>query len=467
MSDCALLNGPDSTAVIQQQLAAVSAKGDAAYNLALSAIGSLTNVFTDGAAGEPAIWSSGGLVIPPQDKTITFVKPIPKPTAPDNDFDAPDNPPNVMGDLDEIADVLDEILNELRALIATMPEFDGVSINDLYLTLVDTWYAKLTNQINDILKACPAINVDDSEGTYPAAILRQWMDEDGSVGMPDNIERALLDRAFVTEDRKATQAQSEAMTDWLARGFSLPGGALESKLLTVAQQAGDQKAALNRDVLIESAKWERETRQWAVAKAIEYEGIQREFFLKVYELARTIAGEWQANHIKVQLAQVEVYKARIEAFAATANALQAMGATTAELIKAKVAEQNGYLEVFKAKLQAELARLDANVKIFDAELGLYKTDSDLENSRVGVQLKLEELDVQRERINADTDIKSMEMEINKLIETAKVTTQAYSNIAQTAGTLAAGWTSALSMQASIRTDLSYNNNSSCTTTYSY
>ena len=48
MSNCALLNGPDSTALIQQQLATVSAKGDSAYNLALDAINSLSDVFSNG-----------------------------------------------------------------------------------------------------------------------------------------------------------------------------------------------------------------------------------------------------------------------------------------------------------------------------------------------------------------------------------------------------------------------------------
>ena len=144
-----------------------------------------------------------------------------------------------------------------------------------------------------------------------------------------------------------------------------------------------------------------------------------------------------------------------------------MGATAAELIRAKIAEQSGYIEVYKAKLQAALARIDADVKTFDSKLGLYKANGDMESSRVGVQLRLEELDVQRERIDADTDMKSQELQIQKLLEIGKVTAQAYSNIAQTAGTLAAGWTSALSMQASIRADVSYNNNSSCNTSYSY
>ena len=467
MSNCALLNGPDSTALIQQQLATVSAKGDSAYNLALDAINSLSDVFSNGPVSVGISWTPKPTYANPQDKTIAFSKPSPAPKVSDYQLNIPEDPQNVMGGLADVGDLINDILTELQALIDTLPEFEGVSINDLYLTLIDTWYSKLTTQIDAIINACPATNTLDGEGIYPTAILREWMSADGSVGMPAAVEQALRDRAFVTEDRKATQEQSAALSDWLARGFSLPGGALEAKLLTIAQQTGDQKAELSRDIFIESAKWERETRQLAVTEAIRYEGMRREFFLKVYEIARTIAGEWQANHIKVQLAKLEVYKIRLESFDIAAKALQSMGATAAELIRAKIAEQSGYIEVYKAKLQAALARIDADVKTFDSKLGLYKVNGDMESSRVGVQLRLEELDVQRERLDAETDIKSQELQMQKLLEVGKITTQAYSNIAQTAGTLAAGWTSALSMQASIRTDLSYNNNSSCNTSYSY
>lgn len=459
MSNCGLLSGPSTSALIQDQLAKTGAKGDQAFTLALEAINALTMAFQGGVVNDAAKWTPNPQYKIPIDKSRVFAKPTPTPVEPGADFTMPPNPKNVLGDLEDIDDTLNDILTQLNTLIATMPQFAGVSVQDLYLSILASQYATMTAQMDAILAACPATSV-------LCATLYGWM-QDGSVGMPVAVEQAMRDRAFGAEDRKAFQAQSEAMGDWLARGFSLPGGALDVKLQLVAQQSNDQKVSLNRDIYIESAKWEREVRQFAVEKTLQYEGIKRDFFVKVYDLARTVAGEWQTNHIKVQLAQVEVYKAEVEAFAAAANALQAMGATAATLIKAKIDEQDGYLNLFKAKLQAEQTRLDADVKIFGASLDLYKTEGDMENSRLNVLFKQDGLDLERMKIDGDMDMKGQELEVQKLLEIGKLTVQSYSQIAQTAGTLAAGWTSALHMSAGMEVKSSYDNNSSCSETHSY
>lgn len=459
MSDCGLVTGPASSGLIQNQLAAVTAKGDAAFAMAINAIESLKTVFSAGAIDRAISWRPAPFVASTTDTNLVFAKPLPVPLAPDDTFNMPQEPDNVLVGLDKIDDVLNDILNELKQLINTMPQFSGLTIDDRYLTILAEQYTRMTTQINAILAACPATSA-------LCVTLSAWM-QDAAVGMPIAVEEALRDRAFGAEDRKASQAKSEAMSDWLARGFSLPSGALEVKLARIELLAADQKRELNRDIFIESAKWERETRQFAIEKTLQYEGMQRDFFIKVTDLARTVAGEWQGNHIKVQLAKVDVYKAQMEAFAAAADALQSMGVAAAALIKAKIDEQNGLIALFEAKLKGRLGELEAKTSIFNSQVALYKTEGDTEKNRVDAALAEEGIAVQRERIKSDIDIKSQELEMTQMIEVGKVTAQSYSDIARTAATLAAGWTSALSMSASISNSSSFGNSSECQVSYSY
>lgn len=459
MSDCGLVTGPATSGLIQNQLAAVTAKGDAAFAMAISAIDSLKTVFSSGAVDRAISWRPAPFVASTTDTNLVFAKPLPVPVAPDDTFNMPQDPANVLVGLDEIGDVLDDILAELQQLIDTMPQFSGLTVDDRYLAILAEQYARMTAQIDEILAACPATSA-------LCETLSAWM-QDGAVGMPITVEEAMRDRAFGAEDRKAFQAKSEAMSDWLARGFSLPGGALEVKLARVDLLTADQKRELNRDIFIESAKWEREIRQFAIEKTLQYEGIQRDFFIKVTDLARTVAGEWQGNHIKVQLAKVDVFKAQMEAFAAAADALQSMGATAATLIKAKIDEQNGLIALFEAKLKGRLGELEAKTSIFNSQITLYRAEGDMEKNRVDAALAEEDIAVKREQIKSNVDIKNQELEMTQMIEVGKVTAQSYSDIAKTAATLAAGWTSALTMSAELSNRTTFNNSSECSTTYTY
>ena len=390
---------------------------------------------------------------------LVFAKPLPVPVAPDDTFNMPQDPDNVLVGLNEVGDVLADILTELQQLIDTMPQFSGLTVDDRYLAILAEQYARMTAQIDEILAACPATSA-------LCGTLNAWM-QDGAVGMPIAVEETMRDRVFGAEDRKAFQAKSEAMSDWLARGFSLPGGALEVKLARVDLATADQKRELNRDIFIESAKWERETRQFAIEKAMQYEGMQRDFFIKVTDLARTVAGEWQGNHIRVQLAKVDVFKAQMEAFATAANTLQSMGATATTLIKAKIDKQNGLIALFEAKLKGRLGELEAKTNIFNSQVTRYRSEGDMEKNRVDAALAEEGIAVQREQIKSSADIKNQELEMTQMIEVGKVTAQSYSDIARTASTLAAGWTSAVNMSASISSGTSFSNSSGCSTTYSY
>lgn len=449
--------GDGAYGVIESQLALVQAKGNEAYNTAMSAINTLANLTRDGVS-ESGVYQPGTFFTSIRDTSQEFNKPN-TPDSVSNSFSMPADPRDVTGDLDDIARILDDILTDLRALIANVPTFSGVSIDDNFLTLLINEYNLLTSMLDDILTAMPFV-------AKISSTLDTWLDED-AIGMPTDVEQALRDRAFVTEDRKLSQAESEALNDWLARGFSIPAGALDAKLVEVRQQNNDAKGGLNRDVYIQAAEWERDTRKFALEKAMAYDGTLRESFFKTVDLARSIASEWQQNKIKIELAKVDIYKAEIEAFAATARALGDVGNTTATLIKAKIDEQNGYIELFKAKLQGQLGKLDAAVKVFDADINLYKTEGDMENYRLNTIFKQEDLKLEEEKLETSIELSKDQMELNRLLETTKITVGAFDGIARTASQLAAGWCSALNMSAQVSNQTQIGSSNDCQVTYTY
>ena len=458
MSQCGILSGPAAADLIEGQLATVQMKGDQAYQLALTAIGELRSAFDTGPAAIGMSWNPNPQYSEPVDKTRVFVTPpIPGQTiAP---FAPPDDPENVLAGLDDLDDVLNDILAELQALIAEMPAFDGVTITDQYLMLFASQYASMAAQLNAVLAACPPVAL--LYGTLVA-----WM-QDGAVGMPADVEDAIRNRAFAAEDKQAFQAESAVLADWQARGFSLPDGALEARLNQIQGQARDKKAELNRDIKIKADEIERDTRKFAIEKTMTLEQMLADRFLKLQELARTVAGEWQANHIKIQLAKVEVYKAEVDAFAAAARALADMGQAAATLIEAKLKEQDGYIRIFEAQLKGEETRLMADVKLRDSDVTLFHELVIAEKTELDVLFEQDRLELQRFSIDSNLDMKAQELELQKVLETAKVTVEANSAIARVAAQLSAGWTSALSMSAGISNSTGYSNSSGCSVSYSY
>lgn len=458
MSQCGILSGPAAADLIEGQLALVQAKGDQAYQLALTAIGELSSAFNTGPVAVGMGWNPNPQYSTPVDTSRVFNTPaIPSQTI--TAFVPPDDPENVLAGLDDLDDVLNDILAELQALIAEIPEFDGVTITDQYLVLFASQYASLAGQLNDVLAACPPV-------AALSATLYQWM-QDGAVGMPADVEEAIRNRAFAAEDRQAFQAETAVLVDWQARGFSLPDGTLEARIGQVQGQARDKKAELNREIKIKADEVERTTRQFAIEKSMQYEQLLSDLFLKLQELARTVAGEWQANHIKIQLAKVEVYKAEVEAFAAAARALADMGQAAATLIEAKLKEQDGYIRIFEAKLKGEMARLDADVKLRDSDVTLFREEVVAEKARLDTLFEQDKMELQRFSIDSNLDMKAQELELQKVLETAKITVSANDSIARVAAQLSAGWTSALSMSAGISNSTGFSNSAGCSVSYNH
>jgi hypothetical protein len=190
-----------------------------------------------------------------------------------------------------------------------------------------------------------------------------------STGLPAAVEQALRDRAFAAEDRQAFQAEQEATVDWLARGFTLPGGVLEAKLATIRQLNRDKKAQINREVWIEAAKFEIENLRFAVQQGIAYEGLLRDSWGKLYGIVQAMAQTDIEVDLKILDSAIALYKVKVEAW-------QAEFATIKDQLQIELAK----LEIYKSELEGQKLVGQLNQQDID----LYKTQWEALNIKVGV-----------------------------------------------------------------------------------
>lgn len=451
------LMGPSSGDRIDSQLSTVMTVGAEAYGQAMDAMEALKATFLHKyeAVG---VWMPGTPGVSTPVKSIEFIKPSPKPSATVefSDYVIPEINEDRLADL---GGILDSIIEKIGALLDDMPQFAGVSVEDRFISILDDRYTLLRTNLLAVLAETPIVA---SMADRLAELL-----EAGSVGMSADVEQALRDRGIADIDRALVRAEDEALGEWLARGFSLPGGVIDAKLSRVRQDAADKRAELSRDVLIEAAKWERENRQFAIQQGMAYQQQQTDIFLKLNEEARAVATTWQENHIKVALAAVEVYQAQVAAWGKVADALSVAGNAVATALKAELDALRIYLDRAEMLLKVDAQKVDATLRKFGADITLYQADVGAESSRIDTLLKLEGFDIQREKMASDLKMDEQKLELQKLLETSKITVEALSSLAKVSAQIASGAFSSLNMSASISNGTSNSNSCSESTTYSY
>lgn len=512
------------------------------------------------------------LVVPDYPDAPTLVLPT-EPTLRDITLPTLD-PPDLSG--------IDAWLAELKA---NAPEAPGVFLDDNFLATLDQQYTLLGGRLNTFLGACPAF------ASLQTALTEQL--SGNSIGVSTAVATLMRDRAFGAEDEQATRAEQTVLSDWLARGFELPNGALDARVQVIRQQNRDKKAALNRDLWIEEAKLEIQALQFALQQGIAYEGMYRDSWFKLYDLSRTIAAQvfeiqlkilearievfkasitkWQAeadlaktslqaelaklevyrgeleaaklvgelNRIDVEvfrglleavtvqvnvykteveaanarlqgelariqaygemvraytarvgayeaewkgysaavqgeLGKVEIYKAlaqafgiRVDAYAKQIDAEKAAGGFQVDVMRLRLEAWAQKMRKFEAELGAEVARVGSTAQVYDSKVKAFGVKVQAEDAFVGSFVREASLELERYKTEVQILLKNAELELQKVLETAKTTMMAFDGIARTGAQLTTGAWSACNVGAEIRTSTSYSNSSDCSTTYSY
>ena len=339
------------------------------------------------------------LPLPPGEISV----PLPDKPQIETDVSLPDAPVVVLPDLDPMLPITIPDF-----VFPDMPDFDG-----------------MPPDANAIV--VPNVFINWSEPKYESVLLDELIDKvremmAGGTGLPPAVEDALFSRARERDSVESKRAVDEAFETWAARGFSMPPGML-AKAVDVIREQGRLKAAeLNREIMIEAAKWEIENIRFAVQQGLALEQLTQNLFenyaKRMFEVAR-----FQAE------SQISVFNAQIGLFNAQNDAFKTLADVYKTKLEGAVAKMQAYktaiegqaligqintqnVEVYKAKLQGIMS----NVEVYKAMMEGAKVRAET----IKTQLQAYQTDVQvfAEQIKAEK-VKFEAYETQVKAETAK------------------------------------------------
>jgi hypothetical protein len=254
-----------------------------------------------------------------------------------------------------------------------------------------------------------ALNTENTDG---AAVRARWNQMLlGGTGLPIEVEQAIFDRGIVQEDNNSAQAINAAQTEWAARGFTLPGSTVLARVSEIRQTNRNARAALNREIVIQSHMQEIENLRFAVQQGVALEqqftqqfAMTHDVALKQVELSYRVARDIVELQISMIRILVEVYQAdivafrervqaelsRLEAIRIELEAERLRGEINMQRIELYKAELQGALlavEVFKAEIEAVNAQIRgdlAQVEIYRGKLEGYKTGLEAQKLQVDI-----------------------------------------------------------------------------------
>lgn len=312
--------------------------------------------------------------------------PVPDRPTVDTHVDIPDAPAIVMPAMEALEQItIPEFeFPDLPTFDAAPPSPSGITVPNVFVNWVEPAYE---SEIYDDLLA-------KVKGMMA-----------GGTGLPLPIEQALFARARDREGVETLRAVQTAVDTWAARGFSMPPGMLVKATDVAREQERLKAAELNRDIMVEAAKWEIENIRFAVEQGMALEQLTANLYdnmaRRLFEVAR-----FQAEaEINVFNAQISLFNAQNSAFETLAQvyrtkldgalakltayktaidgqvALGQINQQRVEVFKAKLDAVQANVEVYKAMMQGASVRADTIKNVFDA----YRADVQAFAEQIGAE----------------------------------------------------------------------------------
>lgn len=314
-----------------------------------------------------------GMVLP----TAPTMREIAAPARPaiDTHVDIPTAPAITMPEMESL-----EQLTIPAFEFPQLPDFDGVPPSADHIVV-------------------PNVFINWAEPQYQSELLPdlvEWVKRYmlGGTGLPAPVEDALFGRARERESAEARRAVQEAVDTWAARGFTMPPGMLARQADMVREQSRLKAAELNRDILVEAAKWEQENIRFAVQQGMALEQLLQNLHentaKRLFEVAR-----FQAE------AQINVFNAQIGLF----NAQNQAFATLAQVFRTRLDGALAKLQAYKTAIEGQAALGQINqqrVEVFKAKLAGVQSAGEVFNAMMrGAQVRADVIKNQFDAYRAD------------------------------------------------------------------
>lgn len=218
----------------------------------------------------------------------------------------------------------------------------------------------------------------------------------GGTGIPEDVERAIWERARGRLDMATAKKIDEARSQFAARGHSFPPGMLNAAITALLDEANQKSNELSMEVAIEQAKLEQTNRQFAVQQGISFEQVFVNLFLQIVDR------NFQIAKFAVEV-QIQVFNARVAEFAARNQAFVAK----IEKYKAELEGALYYIKAFEAQVRAEVAKGEINqqrLQAYIAKVQAYNTQVEAFKSLVqaeGIRVEAEKLKIETFRGQID------------------------------------------------------------------
>jgi hypothetical protein len=267
---------------------------------------------------------------------------------------------------------------------------------------------------------------------------------EGGTGLPQNIETEIWNRDHERSEQQKRDSIDKAASEWAARGFDLPGGDVEGKILVIETEYMNKRLESSRDIAIKQAELEQKnvleainssvTLEQAVItytsgywqRQLEFNKLSAEIAIKIFEanvkkyemLIEKFKAQIQRfdTLVKAELAKVQLYTAQVDA----AKAVVSFETAKIDIYKSQVQAYAVMVDAYKSRVQAAVARFEiekvklekfkalieafvAQVNVKTSEYNLYNAQITGEKNKVDLYRgQIEAYRAQIEGINAQT-----------------------------------------------------------------
>lgn len=251
----------------------------------------------------------------------------------------------------------------------------------------------------------------------------------GGTGLNPAVETAIYERARSKSDAEARRVRDTALKDAVARGFTLPSGALVSALQQARQAASDNNATAAREIVVMQAEMEQKNLQFAVTTSAELRKTVLNAALSYHQNLISINGQALDYAKSILGAIIEVYNTAVKAYGVRLDTYRAEASVHEVRLKAAMAG----IELYQAEIQAltALTSVDrAKVDVYRARIEVLTSLSNVYRSQV-------------EAVVGRTNLEKLKLEVFQ----AKV--QTYATQVQGKNAEWQGYTAAIEGQAAV------------------
>lgn len=187
---------------------------------------------------------------------------------------------------------------------------------------------------------------------------------EGGTALPVAVEQAIYNRARDKTSAEYMKTRDTIFAEGAKRGFTIPGGGVNSSLALARQAAADNNARAAMDIAVKQAEMEQQNIQFAITQSSSLRGVI------LNTLMQFMGHAVQVNDQAMRYAQ------------GILNAVVSMYETAAKLVAARIDVYKADAQVYEVRLKAALAVYD----MFRAEIEALKAVADIDKAKVDVYI---------------------------------------------------------------------------------